>query len=195
MSLQSFGAKNYSNLGIILQRALLVTAAACVLVVSFWTQMTKLLVLLGKIHLFSMLVPCWHEVCCPKQQSVSDSEAPGCSATLCDGAGQDEAISQLAARYIQMLIPALAFSGVTECLKRYLMTQRIINPSTVIAAVTTLLAVPYNLITVTWLKLGLDGAALAVNVAQFTTMMGLIIYIGWREKRLQGTDQQTWHGW
>ena len=47
--MQSFGAKNYSNLGIILQRALLVTAAACVLVVSFWTQMTKLLVLLGML--------------------------------------------------------------------------------------------------------------------------------------------------
>ncbi len=47
--MQSFGAKNYSNLGIILQRALLVTAAACVLVVSFWTQMTKLLVFLGML--------------------------------------------------------------------------------------------------------------------------------------------------
>ncbi|DBA93746.1 hypothetical protein WJX82_004690 [Trebouxia sp. C0006] len=152
---QSFGAKNYSNLGIILQRALLVTAAACVLVVSFWTQMTKLLVFLG----------------------------------------QDEVISQLAARYIQMLIPALAFSGVTECLKRYLMTQRIINPSTIIAAITTVLSIPYNLVTVTWLGLGLDGAALAVNVAQFTTMMGLLVYIGWREKQLKGTDKQTWHGW
>ncbi|DBA65942.1 TPA: hypothetical protein ACH3X2_002966 [Trebouxia sp. C0005] len=152
---QSFGAKNYSNLGIILQRALLVTAAACILVVSFWTQMTQLLVLLG----------------------------------------QDEVISQVAARYIQMLIPALAFSGVTECLKRYLMTQRIINPSTIIAAITTVLSIPYNLVTVTWLKLGLDGAALAVNVAQFTTMMGLLVYIGWREKQLKGTDKQTWHGW
>lgn len=47
--MQSFGAKNYSNLGIILQRALLVTAAACILVVSFWTQMTQLLVLLGML--------------------------------------------------------------------------------------------------------------------------------------------------
>ncbi len=47
--MQSFGAKNYSNLGIILQRALLVTSAACVLVVSFWTQMTKLLVFLGML--------------------------------------------------------------------------------------------------------------------------------------------------
>ncbi len=94
-----------------------------------------------------------------------------------------------------MLIPALAFSGITECLKRYLMTQRIINPSTIIAAITTVLSIPYNLVTVTWLGLGLDGAALAVNVAQFTTMMGLLVYIGWRENQLKGTDKQTWHGW
>lgn len=75
------------------------------------------------------------------------------------------------------------------------MTQRIINPSTVIAAITTALSVPYNLVTVTWLGWGLDGAAMAVNVAQFTTMAGLIVYVAWREKQLQGTDQQTWHGW
>ena len=45
--MQSFGAKNYSNLGIILQRALLVTAAACVLIITFWTQLDKLLIILG----------------------------------------------------------------------------------------------------------------------------------------------------
>ena len=110
-------------------------------------------------------------------------------------AGQDPAISMLAARYIQLLIPALVFSGTTECLKRYLMTQGIINPSTVIAATTTAMSVLYNLVTVTWLKLGLDGAALATNTAQFTTMAGLILYVGWREKQLNGTDLQTWHGW
>ena len=46
--MQSFGAKNYSVLGIILQRALLVTAAASVLIIAFWTQMGKLLILLGR---------------------------------------------------------------------------------------------------------------------------------------------------
>lgn len=75
------------------------------------------------------------------------------------------------------------------------MTQRIINPSTIIAALTTMLSVLYNLVTVTWLGWGLDGAALAANAAQLTTMIGLIVYIGWREKQLQGTDMQTWHGW
>ena len=46
--MQSFGAKNYSSLGIILQRALLVTAAASILVIALWTQMGKLLILLGE---------------------------------------------------------------------------------------------------------------------------------------------------
>lgn len=44
---QNFGAKNYGSLGIILQRALLVTAAASILIIAFWTNMSKLLILLG----------------------------------------------------------------------------------------------------------------------------------------------------
>lgn len=48
LPVQSFGAKNYSSLGIILQRALLVTAAASVLIIAFWTNMGKLLILLGR---------------------------------------------------------------------------------------------------------------------------------------------------
>lgn len=45
--LQSFGAKQYSNLGIYLQRALLVSAAASVLIVVVWMQLDPLLTLLG----------------------------------------------------------------------------------------------------------------------------------------------------
>ena len=45
--LQSFGAKQYSNLGIYLQRALLVSAAAALLIIVMWMQIDKLLVVLG----------------------------------------------------------------------------------------------------------------------------------------------------
>lgn len=103
-------------------------------------------------------------------------------------AGQDPAIAGLAARYIRLLIPALVsiarlllrtpaskqsgvwmvntlqrlqgFLGTSECLRRYLMTQGIINPATAIVAVCTVISIPYNLIAVRWLGLGLDGAAL-----------------------------------
>lgn len=75
------------------------------------------------------------------------------------------------------------------------MTQGIINPATAIAASATVISVPYNLVAVRWLGLGLDGAALAVNCTQLTNMLGLLAYIAYREKQLQGTDQQTWHGW
>lgn len=51
LNVQSFGAKNYSVLGIVLQRALLVTAAASVVIIAFWTQMGKLLILLGRLLL------------------------------------------------------------------------------------------------------------------------------------------------
>ena len=75
------------------------------------------------------------------------------------------------------------------------MTQGIINPATAIAASATAISVPYNLIAINWLGLGLDGAALAVNMTQLTNMLGLLGYIAYREKRLKGTDLQTWHGW
>lgn len=75
------------------------------------------------------------------------------------------------------------------------MTQGIINPATAIAASATAISIPYNLVAINWLGLGLDGAALAVNMTQLTNMLGLLAYIAYREKRLKGTDLQTWHGW
>ena len=56
MIVQSFGAKNYSSLGVILQRALLVTAAASMLIITFWTQMGKLLILLGMCKMQNTLL-------------------------------------------------------------------------------------------------------------------------------------------
>ena len=162
------------------------------------------------------------------------------------------------------------FLGTSECLRRYLMTQGIINPATAIVAACTVISIPYNLMAVQWLGLGLDGAALglpagrlllhllaelvhtqctcssqlsshhhvcalkwthtqachddsrcqfrhlsvcaqcigsggsaphflfvaaAVNCTQLTNMLGLLMYIAYREKQLKGTDRQTWHGW
>ena len=60
--MQSFGAKNYTSLGIILQRALLVTAAASILIIAFWTQMGKLLIVLGKRGALQSVASnvCWH---------------------------------------------------------------------------------------------------------------------------------------
>lgn len=48
LDMQSFGAKQFSNLGTYLQRALLVSAAACVLIVVLWMQLDPLLTLLGE---------------------------------------------------------------------------------------------------------------------------------------------------
>ena len=42
---------------------------------------------------------------------------------------------------------------------------------------------------------GLDGAAWAVNAVQLTSTIGIGGYIIWRERRLMGTEMQTWHGW
>ena len=46
--LQSFGAKQFSSLGIYLQRALLVSLAASIFIIVMWLQLDKLLVILGE---------------------------------------------------------------------------------------------------------------------------------------------------
>ena len=65
-------------------------------------------------------------------------------------AGQEAAISILAARYMRVMIPGLAFAAVNESLKRYLMAQNIVIPETIAMLVSTALSPLYNQILVVW---------------------------------------------
>ena len=49
--LQNFGAGNYAALGVILQRSLLISGIVFAIIMALWTQMEKLLVLLGERYL------------------------------------------------------------------------------------------------------------------------------------------------
>ena len=65
-------------------------------------------------------------------------------------AGQEVAISILAARYMRVMIPGLAFAAVNESLKRYLMAQNVVIPETIAVLFSTALSPLYNQILVVW---------------------------------------------
>ena len=65
-------------------------------------------------------------------------------------AGQEVAISILAARYMRVMIPGLAFAAVNESLKRYLMAQNVVIPETIAVLISTALSPFYNQILVIW---------------------------------------------
>ena len=65
-------------------------------------------------------------------------------------AGQEVAISILAARYMRVMIPGLAFGAVNESLKRYLMAQNVVIPETIAMLASTALSPLYNQILVVW---------------------------------------------
>ena len=68
-------------------------------------------------------------------------------------------------------------------------------PQTGAAAATVAIAPLANWLLVFKLGFGLEGAAAATVLlyAVETIMLLVIVYV--RDRRLRGTDQQTWHGW
>ena len=56
--LQNFGAGNYSALGVILQRSLLISGIVFAMIMALWTQIDKLLVLLGETCPIDTTIAC-----------------------------------------------------------------------------------------------------------------------------------------
>ncbi|KAL4858417.1 Protein DETOXIFICATION 1 [Chlorella vulgaris] len=143
LSGQAMGAGNHRMVGVVFQRAIILTTCVCVLVALL----------------------------------------------------QDPALSQAAARYIQMATPALWFAGMFEVFKRYLMAQGVVNPSTAATVAGLAMAPVYSYLFIFWLGLGLDGAAIAVGATQASMAALLGAYILLRDAQLRGRELATWHGW
>lgn len=73
--------------------------------------------------------------------------------------------------------------------------QNVVRPSIVSSCVATSLAPIYSYALVFWLGWGLDGAALAMDLAQLTMLCVLALWALHYDRSLLGTPQQTWHGW
>lgn len=109
--------------------------------------------------------------------------------------GQEAELSRLAARYVQLSIPSLFFSGIAECTKRYLMCQGIVVPTALATAVSTCAAPAINWALIYWAGLGLDGAAYANDVVFFVTAAFLTLYVMWYHHQIKGKPYATWQGW
>lgn len=111
--------------------------------------------------------------------------------------GQEPSLAVAAARFLRWNTPALFFLSFAECLKRYLMAQNIVLPST-IAAIATLIVTPIvNYILVSKLGWGLVGAAIAGDISQAVPCILLLVWIIHREISLAATSspERTWYGW
>ena len=79
--------------------------------------------------------------------------------------------------------------------RRYLSVQSVVWPQTGAAAATVAVAPLINWLLVFKLGFGLDGAATATVLLYTIETMLLLAIVFVRDRRLAGTEQQTWHGW
>jgi multidrug resistance protein, MATE family len=98
--------------------------------------------------------------------------------------GQSPTLATQAAHYIQILIPALFLTCVSESIRRFLVSQSIVRPTMLISGVVTLLSLPLNYFLIFVLNWGLLGAAATVvlcNLATTLLIIGYVLTVG-REK-------------
>lgn len=109
--------------------------------------------------------------------------------------GQEAELSRLAARYVMLSVPSVFFSGIAECLKRYLMAQGVVMPTALVSFVSTLMAPAVNWSLIHRAGFGLDGAAYANDVTFLITALLLTLYVSWYHFQVQGRLDDTWQGW
>eukprot|EP00195_Chlamydomonas_chlamydogama_P009762 CAMPEP_0202901800 /NCGR_PEP_ID=MMETSP1392-20130828/14735_1 /ASSEMBLY_ACC=CAM_ASM_000868 /TAXON_ID=225041 /ORGANISM="Chlamydomonas chlamydogama, Strain SAG 11-48b" /LENGTH=532 /DNA_ID=CAMNT_0049588419 /DNA_START=201 /DNA_END=1799 /DNA_ORIENTATION=- len=151
---QAYGAKRYHVVGIVLQRALIITTIFNIFCVAFWGQAEWIMTAMG----------------------------------------QDPDIAKAAGRFTMLLAPALIMDGADQCCRRYLASQSVVQPLMFVTFVATLLTplfLWYFMFRCDW---GFDGAAVAWNCVQATSMCGLVIYMLYYNSQ-QEPGKRTWLGW
>lgn len=110
-------------------------------------------------------------------------------------AGQDPAISALAAQYIHRLVPALYAVGLSEALKRFLMVQHCVRPVAACTLLSLLVAPFFNWLFIFKLGLGFNGAAYAVDAVQVFMAASLAFVMFVRHLHTRDRPTATWGGW
>ncbi|KAL6754135.1 MATE efflux family protein [Haematococcus lacustris] len=151
---QAYGAQRYHTVGVVLQRALIITTIFNLATVALWGQAEWVLVAMG----------------------------------------QDPDIARAAGRFTILLAPCLVMDGADQCCRRYLAAQSIVQPLMLVTLLATLMTPAYLWYFIVRLDFGLDGAAVAWNCVQCTSLMGLVVYILWHNSQ-QDPALRTWHGW
>ncbi|KAG2430718.1 hypothetical protein HYH02_013560 [Chlamydomonas schloesseri] len=116
----------------------------------------------------------------------------------------------LALGYVQRAAPCLALSTTKYCCRAYFTSQGVVLPVSVITLVATVLAPLYNLLFITWLNMGLTGAAWAYVADEATAVLllagAMVGHTLWTRRAAapeavrqratwSGWDRAAWRGW
>ncbi|XP_077993657.1 multidrug and toxin extrusion protein 1-like [Glandiceps talaboti] len=104
--------------------------------------------------------------------------------------GIDLVIVRNAGIYIKCLLAGIPAIFLFAIFSKYLLSQSIVLPIVVIAAIVNVINVPLHYVLVFPLHQGLRGAAIAQTISQWLQTLALIIYI-WLRK----LHHPTWPGW
>lgn len=103
--------------------------------------------------------------------------------------GQDPEITKVAKVYMFFSIPELLAQAHLHPLRIFLRTQGLVGPLTIAATCSAILHPPINYFLVTYMKLGVQGVALALAWNTINLNVGLAIYLAVSSKPLK-----PWHG-
>ena len=92
--------------------------------------------------------------------------------------GQDPEISTLACQYAICLIPALFADAILQSLLRYFQSMNLILPMLLSTSVTLFFHIPLCWALIFKWKLGVKGAALAIDVSYWLNVIFLGLYMG-----------------
>ncbi|XP_042395092.1 protein DETOXIFICATION 18-like [Zingiber officinale] len=102
---------------------------------------------------------------------------------------QEPQVANMAALYLQCLIPGLYAYALLQCTLRFLQTQTVVIPLVVCSVVPLLIHVGLAYVTVHVFGLGFKGAALSASVSIWISFIMLAIYVKYSDK-----FRYTWKG-
>ncbi|KAL4442008.1 hypothetical protein ABPG77_011269, partial [Micractinium sp. CCAP 211/92] len=210
---QAYGARNFKLVGVVYQRALLLTSAMAVVIALAWTQAEPLLLFFRQDPLLARSAARYMRLTIPALLGQGAFEAskryllaqvgrcpprpspwaggPACSNHSCDPPHPLPPRPALLQHTV--LAHRLPFLAPTphHCFDM----QGVVRPQSAVTLVGLALAPLYSWLFIFRLDWRLDGAAFAVDAIQLT-MAGLLgLYCVVRDAALRGQPHATWHGW
>eukprot|EP00105_Crassostrea_gigas_P019205 XP_011437625.2 PREDICTED: multidrug and toxin extrusion protein 2-like [Crassostrea gigas] len=109
---------------------------------------------------------------------------------ICRLVGQDEEVARVAGEYVTILMAGLPGYGLTLLLSKFIQVQSVLLPSLIIGIIINIENVALHVLFIYALELGIGGAAIAVVLSQWTSVIMHVLFIA-----CTGYKKDTWKGW
>ncbi|XP_065935638.1 multidrug and toxin extrusion protein 2-like isoform X1 [Magallana gigas] len=109
---------------------------------------------------------------------------------ICRLVGQDEEVARVAGEYVTILMAGLPGYGLTLLLSKFIQVQSVLLPSLIIGIIINIENVALHVLFIYALELGIGGAAIAVVLSQWTSVIIHVLFIA-----CTGYKKDTWKGW